>query len=590
MKNRKVIDAKYKWNLKDIYKDENILKEDISTLKTILGEVKEFKGKLNNPDKLLEYYEYSKKVDILFDKVFIYVYLNHAIDTDNDKYNRMLSEIEYMANGYNEASAFVLPELNSYDVSYLESLLEDERFKLHYMGIKDLIKNKVHILPHDVEEAMAKVSKITGEFSEIYDGFDCIDLKIDNALDSKGNSYELTKANYSRIMQNEDRTLRKNASTNLNATYKKNLATLTNTYIASVKKDCFYADMYKYKDCLTKKVEGQDINEKIFYNLIDNVNKHLYLYHNWLKVLKEALGYEKLYGYDLSVPLAKNTKEYSFDEGCEHIRKAIAPLGEDYVSMFEHSLQNNWYDVYPTLNKDTGGCCVSVYGEHPYILLNHEGTYNDVSAIAHELGHALHYYYTERKQPYEYNDITIFMAEMASTTNEVLLLKHMYETAKTREEKIFFLQEYIDLFVGALYIQTRNSEFEDFAHKLVEKSEPITRETLFNKHQELVAKYNGGVVEQSENSKHSFLIVPHYYRAYYMFSYATGVTCAVNFAKMCEKGQEGIEKYREFLSSGSSDYPLNILKKCGIDLETDAPYEIIFEEFEWAINEIKSLL
>ena len=590
MRNRKDIDSKYKWNLKNIYKSEDVLREDIKRLKECLPKVVEFKGKLNSPETLLEYYKYSKEVDILFDRVFIYIYLNHLLDTTDDKYNQLISEVEYMAQNFEEDASYVLPELNSYDVSYLESLLNDDRFKLHHMGIKELIKQKPHILSHEVETAISKMSKFSGEFSEIYDAFDCIDLKISNAKDSNGNEYEVTKSNYGKLMLNEDRTLRKNASTNLREAYKNSSSILASTYIGSVKKDCFYSDVYRYKDSLFKKLDAYDLSEKVYYTLIDNVNKNVHLQHEWYNLKKEFLGYDKLYGYDLRIPLAKYNKEYSFDEAKDIVLKALSPLGQDYVSTLKYGFDNNWVDVYPTLNKDTGGSCIKVYGVDPHILLNFENTFDNVSTIAHEFGHALNDYYTEKKQPYEYNHISVFMGEMASTTNEVLLNKYMYNNAKTKEEKIYFLQEYINLITDALFGQTMYSEFEDFAHKLVENEKPITREILFNKYEELCDKYNGDALEKNEYRKYGFLMVPHFYRAYYVFTYATGVTCAFNFANMCLKSEDGVKKYKEFLSSGSSDYALNILKNCGIDLETDKPYEIIFKEMKWAIDELKSLI
>ncbi len=590
MKKREEIDSKYKWQLNDIYDNESQLQEDISRLQKLFDKVVTYKGKLNNPEVLLDYYEYSKEVDILANKVYIYILLNHLIDTDNDKYNRLLCEVQYLLQRFEENSSYILPELNSYDLSYLESLLQDNRFKLHHMAIKDLIKGKPHILSYEVENAMAKVSKFSGEFSEIYDAFDCIDLKVANALDSKGIEHEVTTSNYGKLMQSEDRILRKNASENMSVAYKNMSSTLANTYIASVKKDCFYADVYRYKNTLNKKLDGQDITEKVYYTLIENVNNNLYLYHDWLKLKKKVLGYDKLYGYDLRLPLAKNDQEYTFDEGCKLIEKALKPLGKDYIAMYQESLSNNWFDVYPTINKDTGGCCIYVYGLHPYILLNFEGTFNDVSTISHELGHALNHYYTCDKQPYEYTDISIFMAEMASTTNEVLLIKYMYNNAKTKEEKIYFLQEYIGLITSTLFTQTMFSEFEDYAHKLVENEESITKDILFNKYDELNNKYTGGVVEKSDYKKYGFLMVPHFYRAYYVFSYSTGITCAFNFANMCLNEEDGVAKYREFLASGSSDYPLNILKKCGIDLESDKPYEVIFAEMKWAMQEMEKLI
>ncbi len=590
MLERSKIDAKYKWDLKDIYPDLDAWRKDLDILRGMLDQAESFKGKLGNSDTLLQYYDYSKKQDILMDKVYVYVMFEHMIDMDNDKYNRLVAEVENLAQEFAVKSAYVLPELNSYPVEYLKSLLQDPRFELHYMDIEDLIKYKPHILSHEEQAIVTKVGNWSGSFSDIFDGYDTVDVTFDDALDSKGEKHEVTNANYGRLMKNRDRTLRKNAYESMFGAYKRVATTIANNYIGSVKKDWFYSDVHKYSSVLQANLDGNDLTEKLYYNLIDNINKHLYLNHRWVELKKKIFKLDKIYPYDLSVPICTLDKEYTYEEAKDIVVNALSVLGDDYREMLLTALDNNWIDVFPTKNKDTGGCCVSVYDVHPRILMNYDNTASDVSTLAHELGHALHHCYTVLSQPYEYTDVSIFLAEMASTTNEVLLKKYMYNHASDKEEKLYILQEFISLITGSLYVQTLFSEYEDFAHKMVERGEPLTKEMLLDKYGELQAKYSGSGVESTDLRKYGCLYVPHFYRAYYVYSYATGITCAVNFAKMCLDGADGVAKYRKFLASGSSKYPMDLLSDCGIDLESDKPYEVIFGELKWAMDEIEKLI
>ncbi len=590
MKERSKIDKKYTWNPELIYPSFKEWRADFNKLKAMLGKIDSFKGQLGNADKLLEYYEYVKEVDILSGKVMLYPDLYHMTDMDNGEYNKLLGEIEIAFDDFNLRSAFVAPELNSYDVSYLEGLLHDPRFELHYMGIKDLIKHKPHILSDNEEKILAKVGEFAGTFSDVYDAYDSVDVKFEDATDSNGVKHEVTNTNFGALMKVRDRELRRTAYESMYNAYKACSATLANNYIGSVKKDCFYASVYKYKDSLSKNLDKNDLTERVYYTLIDNVRKNIPLSREWSKLKKEIYGLEELYPYDMSVPISKLDKKYPYDEACQNVLAALSILGDDYVDMLNKALQSRWIDVYPTKNKSTGGCCIDLYGCNPYVLLNYNETFFDMSTIAHELGHALHHYYTESTQPYEYSDITIFLAEIASTTNEVLLKKYMYEHTDDDEEKLYILQELISLITSTVFTQVMFSEFEDYAHKVVESKQSLTKEMLHDKYIELSDKYSGNIVIKSDLRKYAWLMIPHFYRAYYVYSYATGLTCAMNFVRQIYSGDDGVANYRKFLASGSSDYPLNILKECGIDLESDSAYDAVFDELRWAIEEVRKLI
>jgi len=590
MRNRQDIDTKYTWNAELLYSSIDEWRKDFDKLKSMLHRVEEFKGKLGDSNTLLQYYDYAKQVDILSGKVILYPDLYYMIDMDNNVYNKILQEIEIAFDEFNLKSSYIAPELNSYDVSYLEGLLTDDRFKLHYMGIKELIKHKPHILSDAEEQILAQVGEFSGMFSEIFDAYDNVDVKFDDAIDSKGERHEVTNANIGALLKNRDRELRRTAYESINNGYKRCATTLANNYIGSVKKDSFYSKVYKYKDTLTKNLDANDLTEKLYYTLIDAVNSHIYLSRDWARLKKKIYNLPELFPYDMSVPISTLDKKYPYDEACRNVKNALAILGEDYVQLLDKAMTSRWIDVYPTKNKSTGGCCMNLYNCPPYILLNHEDTFDDMSALSHELGHALHHRYIEANQPYEYSEVSIFVAEIASTTNELLLKKYLYNHSSDKQEKLYILQELISLITGSVFSQTMFSEFEDYAHKVVESKMPLTKDMLLDKYSELQDKYGSDVVNKMDIGKYSCLRIPHFYRPYYVFKYATGIACAMNFVKQIYEGDGGVENYMKFLKSGSSDYPLNILRGCGIDLEDIHAYDAIFDELSWAINEVQKII
>ena len=590
MRNRKDIEQRFTWDPDQLYPNIDAWRKDFDKLKKMLNCIEDYKGRLGDKEVLLQYYEYSKNVDILAGKVVLYPELYHDIDMDKDEYNRLLAEIEIAFDDFNQKSSFVAPELNSYDVSYLEGLLTDDRFQLHYMGIKDLIKHKPHILSDTEEKIMAQVGEFSGMFSEIFDAYDAVDVKFDDAIDSNGQKHEVTNANIGALLKDRDRELRRTAYESLNGGYKKCATTLANNYIASVKKDTFYSKVYRYADTLTKNLDKNDLTEKLYYTLMDAVNSHIYLSRDWASIKKKIYNLPELYPYDMSVPISTLDKKYPYDEACDNVKKALAILGEDYVALLDKAINSRWIDVYPTKNKSTGGCCMNIYDCPPYILLNHEDTFDDMSTIAHELGHALHHRYIEANQPYEYSEVSIFLAEIASTTNELLLKKYLYNNTDDNEEKLYILQELLSLIIGTVFNQTMFSEFEDYAHKVVESKMPLTKDMLLDKYSELQDKYGSDVVNKMDIGKYSCLRIPHFYRPYYVFKYATGIACAMNFVKQIYEGDGGVENYMKFLKAGSSDYPLNILRGCGIDLEDSHAYDAIFDEMRWALNEVQNII
>ena len=338
--------------------------------------------------------------------------------------------------------------------------------------------------------------------------------------------------------------------------------------------------------------DQRQLFKEVYEKLLDNVGKNVKLVHKFYALKKKALGYSDFHFYDRIVPITKSKQKYDYATSCDLVLKAMHILGDDYVEHLKEAFDNRWIDVYPCEKKESGGFCCSMFEPHPYVLLNTVEDSRSIYTLAHELGHAMHGKLSAENQPYESYDHTIFLAEIASTVNEVFLFKYLYANAKNTNEKLSHLEKYISNIIATIFVQTLYSEFEYYAHSLVEEGKPISKDLLNAKYKELTQKYYGkGVKLLPQDIGEGWMRIPHFYRAYYVYKYATGMTCAINFARRICEGEEGAkDKYLNFLKSGSNDYSINILSKAGIDLTTDAPYKIMNEELEWAIKELEIIV
>ncbi|MGN0961616.1 MAG: M3 family oligoendopeptidase, partial [Christensenellales bacterium] len=368
--------------------------------------------------------------------------------------------------------------------------------------------------------------------------------------------------------------------------------TIGSNYISSVEGDWFVADVYKFASTLESSLFGGNIPKEVYTNLLNCVGNSVNLVHKFYKLKKQALGYKEFYFYDRLVPITKNKEKYDYKKSCELVLQAMSVLGDDYVNHLREAMENRWIDVYPCEKKESGGFCCSMFEPHPYVLLNTVDDSRSIYTLAHELGHAMHGKLSAETQPYELYDHTIFLAEIASTVNEVLMFKYLYANAKTNQEKLAHLEKYISNIIATIYVQSLYSEFEFYAHSLVEDGAPISKDLLNAKYKELTIKYYGKDVKLlKEDIGEGWMRIPHFYRSYYVYKYATGMTSAINFARRIYNGEEGmVDKYLEFLKSGSKDYSINILKKAGIDLTDGEPYKIMQDEFKWALKEFEKLI
>ena len=592
MKKRSQIEEKYKWNLKDIYAKKEDLLDDIEKLKEYPAKLSQYKGKLKKINNCYEFFELSTECSKLIEKIEIYISLKLSEDLEDREFLELSSSVSYIAKDLSIATSFEESELLSYGEKYIQKLLKDERFVNYRISLLNFLRNKDHVLTEEQEVLLSKAAKALGGYSDVYDNIDTLDLKFPDAVDSTNKKHEVNQHNYTELMESKDRTLRKNAHISMIKGYHSLSNTIATNYIGSLEGDWFVADMYKHKSVLEMSLFGENISDNIYLTLMKNVSSNLNLMHRYYKLKQRALGLKDFYFYDGYVAITNLKNKLSYEESYEEVIGAMSVLGEEYVTYLKEARDNRWIDVYPCEKKTTGGFCCSMFEPHPYILLNTVDDSRSIYTLAHELGHAMHGYLSAKVQPYQTYDHTIFLAEIASTVNEVLLFKYLYSKAKSKKEKLAHLERYVGNIFATIYRQTLYSEFEFYAHNLIEKSEPISKDLLNNKWKELTQKYYGkGVKLVKEDIGETWMRIPHFYRAYYVYKYATGMTSAINFASKIYAGDEDAKaKYLEFLKSGTKDYSTVILKNSGVDLENENTYKIVFDEIKWALDEMEKLI
>lgn len=592
MKKRSQIEEKYKWNLADIYENDDLLMQDIEKLKTYPSKVASYKGKLKKVKYCLEFFKLQTEISRLNEKICVYIALKLSEDLSDTKFLELDGVVSNIDKQISCAGAFEESELLACGEKYIRKLMADERFASYKLALDNFLRNKDHVLSEKEEEILSKVSRSLGGYSDVFDNLDNLDLKFKDALDSKDKKFEVNQHNYSELLESSDRTLRKNALISYTEGYHSVCNTIGSNYISSVEGDWFMADVYKFPSTLESSLFGGNIPKEVYTNLLNCVGNSVNLVHKFYRLKKQVLGYKDFYFYDRIVPVTKSKDKYDYEKSCEIVLKAMSVLGDDYVNHLREAMEHRWIDVYPCEKKESGGFCCSMFEPHPYVLLNTVSDSRSIYTLAHELGHAMHGKLSAETQPYELYDHTIFLAEIASTVNEVLLFKYLYANAKTKQEKLAHLEKYISNIIATIYVQTLYSEFEYYAHSLVEKGEPISKDLLNAKYKELTQKYYGkGVKLLPQDIGEGWMRIPHFYRAYYVYKYATGMTSAINFAKRIYEKEDGmVEKYLEFLKSGSKDYSINILKNAGVDLTQNEPYKVMQDEFAWALKEFENLI
>lgn len=579
MKKREEIEEKYKWDLSKFCKNN----EDFYTrLEKVQGDVeglKKFKGKLNASNEILfECLEMNTKFDIEFGFLCIYAHLTKAGDNACEESNKMFEKIAFLANKFNVDLVFIEIEIFKFSVKKLKELINDEKFKNYHRMFKETIRRKMHKLSPKEERLLANINRFTNGYAENFDKFSDVDLNFGEIKDSNGKKHPLDHSKYSLYVESEDRTLRKNAFVKMNGKYGEFINTLTNNYLGDIKVTATIAKLRKYKSSLSKSIYNENASEKAYKLLIKKVRENVDIVADFFEIKRKMLNLKDIAIYDTFAPTVKEIKyKFTYDEAIELIKKAVSVLGDDYVELIDRAKNERWIDVLSNKNKDSGAFSTSTYGATPVVLTNFEGNLESVFTLAHELGHAMHSYYSDTNQPVQNAGYTIFVAEVASTTNEMLLLNYLLSKAKTDKERMFLYNQMMVQVRSTIFRQTMFAEFEEFAYETYEKGEPVTKEVLCSKYMELNKFYYGKKVKMIDEIKYEWARIPHFYRPFYVYKYATGLISAINISnKLLSDSENMVSKYKKFLSSGCTKGPIDLLKECDCDLENEKIYDDVF--------------
>ena len=591
---REEIEEKYTWDLSYIYKKDSDWQNDFNKVSKEIKQISNFKGILvSNAKNLLNYLNLSCLLERKLYKLYYYANLKHDQDTTNSKYQEMLGKIKNLINKYEELDAYSNPELMRVDYNLIKDFYKQEpKLKEYKFILENIYRFKKHILDDDTEKLLSSLSKVFDKSAETFEMLTDADMKFGMITDEKGHEVELTESNYRVFLQSKDRNIRKKAFEQLLGKYSEFKNTISSTFAGNVDMLTTLAKLKHYRSSLEASLFSDNVSPKVYNNLIDTINENLNVIYKYFDLKKKFLKLDEFHLYDQYVDLVKeNTKEYPFEEGKKIVLKALSVLGEDYVNNLNKAFNERWIDVYNNVGKRSGAYSSGFYDTKPYVLLNYENTLNDVSTLAHELGHSMHTYYSCLNNPYQYSKYTIFVAEVASTVNELLLNLYLLNNTSDKEEKKYILSNLMDLFKATLYRQTMFAEYERDMHLKNEKGEVLTNELLCNEYYKLNLKYFGPDVVVDDLIKYEWERIPHFYYDFYVYKYVIGLSCACFIVDgILNKKDKALENYLKFLSSGGSDYPINELKIAGIDVTKKEVIESAIKMFDGFIDQFIELM
>ncbi len=587
---RSSVEEKYRWNLKDLYGSPADWESAYAALEKDSG-FSEFKGKLSEKEGLLACLKKQDEISRRLEKLYLYAHMLFDQDTSDSANGGYIARAQSLYVKINADTAYILPELTALPEKTLEDFIADKDFADYDYLLKTVIKTKAHVLGEEAEKVLALGGDMYSGFRDVFTVAENADFRFPSVKDENGKAVRVTHGTYSVCMQSQNRSFRRRA---FKAYYKAFISlanTFTATYSGSVKKDVFLAKARGYESCLQSALFGEDVPPAVYTNLLSAVHEGLGDLHRYIEAKKQALGLKEMHMYDIYVPLVEGADlKLGYEEACALVKKGLAPLGEEYLSLLQKAFDERWIDVYENDGKRSGAYSTSCYDAHPYVLLNYQKTTHDVFTIAHEMGHSIHSYFSNRTQPYAKADYRIFVAEVASTVNEVLLLRYILGEAKDEKLKKYLLSYLLEMIRTTLFRQTQFAEFEYAAHEMAERGEPLTRETLCRTYKSLNETYYGKGVVSDEEIAYEWARIPHFYTSFYVYKYATGLTSALYIAdNILKEGAPAVEKYFAFLSSGGSDGPVELLKIAGVDLTEKEPFDGALKVFNETLDKFLAM-
>lgn len=591
-KTRDEIETKYTWDLTLIYKTDKDFEKDYEKVSKEINDITKYQGILvKSASNLLGYLKLSNELERKLYKLYYYANLKNDQDTTNTKYQAMLGKVKNLLTKFEELDAYAEPELMSIDYSLIEKYYEEEKeLKEYEFVLSNLFRFKKHILSKEVEEVLSSLSNSLNNSSETYELLTDSDMKFGKILDENNEEVELTESNYSVFLHSKDRRVRKEAFNKILTTYGEYKNTISSTFAGNVDTLTTLAKLKKYDSSLEAALFSDNVDKEVYNNLIKTVKDNLSVLYKYFKLKKDFLKLDEFHLYDQYVDLVEeNTKKYTFLEAKDLVIEALSVLGEDYIKNLNKAFDERWIDVYNNKGKRGGAYSSGFYDTKPYVLLNYEGTINDVSTLAHELGHSMHTYYSCLNNPYQYSSYKIFVAEVASTVNELLLNFHLLNKG-SKEDKKYILSNLMNLFKATIYRQTMFAEFERDMHNLKEQGGVLTNEVLCDNYYKLNLDYFGPDVVVDDEIKYEWERIPHFYYNFYVYKYATGLSAACHIVKRILNKEDGaVDSYLEFLSSGGRDYPLEELKIAGVDMTDKKVIESAISMFKKYLEEFEDL-
>lgn len=590
---RNEADKNYTWHTDDLFANDEIWERNYKELLDKAPLIESFKNTITNSGKdLYAALNFYNELYEELDRLYVYAYMKFHEDSTNSHYQSMSGKADTLAVAVMSQTSYFGPKISE---------LTDETVQKFYAGCPELkiykhyldgvLRQRAHTLSEAEEKLLASADEISSASQTIFTMINDADMEFPNIKDGTGNEHSLSHGTYVSYLESEDRVLRKAAFDSLYETYLKQKNTLAATYNASVKKDIFYADVRKYSSALEMALKDDNIPVDVYGNLIDAVHESLPLMHRYVALRKKLLGVDELHMYDLYAPLVKDADwKITYEEAKKSVKDALSVMGSEYTAALQEGFDGGWIDVYENKGKRSGAYSWGAFGGHPYVLLNHNDTVNSMFTVAHEMGHALHSYFTWKKQPFVYSGHKIFVAEVASTCNEALLMEYLLKTEKNPTRQLYLINYFMEQFRGTLFRQTMFAEFEKKAHEMSASGTPLTCENLSSLYHDLNRLYFGNDIVIDDYIDIEWARIPHFYNAYYVYQYATGYSAAIALSKaILNDGQKAVDKYLDFLSKGCSEYSIDLLKGAGVDMTSKKPVEDAMEVFKGLLNKMEQL-
>jgi len=592
-KKRNEIPTQYKWKLENLYPTAADWQAAIDSLPAKFKTLEGFKGRLTTGADLADCLQTLFTIGETVSRTYVYATMKLHEDTNISASQSMADIAQSVSVKFSAAASFIVPEILTHNEETIRNFIATTpALKLYEHHLNDIMREKAHVLSAEIEEILANAGEIAEAPSNIFDMLDSADMKFGNVTDEDGNTVELTHGRFISLMRSKNRRVRKDTFDTYYDSFLKLKNTIAATLNASVKKDAFFARTRNYNGSLNAALSSYNIPREVYHNLIATVHEFLPALHRYVALRKKALKLDEIHIYDLFVPLVEEVDaKITYEDAKKKLVEGLAPLGADYLAAMEQGMETGWVDVYENEGKQSGAYAWGTQGAHPFVLMNYEDKLGDMFTLAHEMGHAMHSYYSWETQPNVYSGYTIFLAEVASTVNETLLMEHMLKATNDPKMRMYLIGEYLFQFRSTVFRQVMFAEFEMIIHEMAEKGEPLTLESLNKVYRGLNEKYYGPDMVIDEQIDFEWARISHFYRAFYVYQYATGYSAAIAFTKRLQTGDaQALKDYLGFLKAGSSDYSIEILKAAGVDMSTPAPVREALQVFEGLVNEMEATL